>query len=105
MAESTNYQAPPPERDTDQAPLAGYGYGLPLSRLYARYFQGDVNLVSMEGLGTDAMVYLKVGTERNLAPVAVASAARHRAAAHIFVVFDQAVHRVDAGGRLDGYAR
>lgn len=37
----------------------GCRYGLPLSRLYARYFQGEVFLVSMDGYGTDAVVQLK----------------------------------------------
>lgn len=33
-------------------------YGLPISRSYARYFGGDLSIVSMEGYGTDAFVHL-----------------------------------------------
>lgn len=32
-----------------KAPMAGFGYGLPISRLYARYFGGDLKMISMEG--------------------------------------------------------
>jgi pyruvate dehydrogenase kinase 2/3/4 len=42
-----------------QTPLAGLGYGLPLSRLFARYFGGDLQLISMEGYGTDAFLHLR----------------------------------------------
>lgn len=43
---------------TSNVPLAGYGYGLALSRLYARYFGGDLKLISMEGFGTDVYLHL-----------------------------------------------
>ncbi|KIM37163.1 hypothetical protein M413DRAFT_448673 [Hebeloma cylindrosporum] len=49
----TNFQA-----SDFKAPMAGFGYGLPLSRLYARYFGGDLRLISMDGFGTDLYIHL-----------------------------------------------
>lgn len=46
-------------------PIAGFGYGLPLSRLYARYWGGELGLTSMEGYGTDAYLHLsKLGDKK-----------------------------------------
>ncbi|KFD57526.1 hypothetical protein M514_01629 [Trichuris suis] len=50
--------APRPLKD-DRCPMAGLGYGLPLSRLYAWYFHGDLVLTSYEGYGSDACIYIK----------------------------------------------
>ena len=36
------------------------GFGLPLARIYARYFGGELTLKSMEGYGLDAYMYLPV---------------------------------------------
>merc|ERR1712157_483036 len=52
------------------APLAGLGYGLPISRSYARYFGGDLSIMSMEGYGTDAFVYLRrLGNVKEPVPI------------------------------------
>lgn len=39
-------------------PMAGLGFGLPLTRVYARYFGGDLQLISIPNFGTD--VFLKI---------------------------------------------
>ena len=52
------------------APLAGLGYGLPISKSYARYFGGDLSIESMEGYGSDAFVHLRrLGDSREPLPV------------------------------------
>lgn len=43
----------------DSSPIAGLGYGLPISRSYCRYFGGDLSLESMHGYGTDVFIHLK----------------------------------------------
>ena len=43
---------------TTSAPLAGLGYGIPISRNYARFFGGDLVIMSMENYGTDCYIYL-----------------------------------------------
>ncbi|KAJ4989293.1 hypothetical protein SVAN01_05198 [Stagonosporopsis vannaccii] len=50
-----------------KAPMAGFGYGLPISRLYARYFGGDLKLISMEGELIRSGAYRSGSPSRGLA--------------------------------------
>ncbi|XP_061698200.1 pyruvate dehydrogenase (acetyl-transferring) kinase isozyme 1, mitochondrial isoform X1 [Syngnathoides biaculeatus] len=77
--------APRPSIDGSRAPpLAGYGYGLPISRLYARYFQGDLKLYSLEGYGTDAVIYIRALSTESIErlPVYNKSAWKHYKTMH-----------------------
>jgi pyruvate dehydrogenase kinase 2/3/4 len=57
--------APKPRSDKSEhgikdTPIAGLGFGLPIARLYTKYFHGNLALASVENLGTSAYVSLKV---------------------------------------------
>ncbi|PFH47682.1 hypothetical protein AMATHDRAFT_50131 [Amanita thiersii Skay4041] len=39
--------------------IAGLGYGLPMSKLYAKYFGGSLELFSLEGWGSDVFLKLR----------------------------------------------
>jgi len=41
-----------------QSPMAGLGFGLPMARIYAKHFGGDLELISMHGYGAD--LYLRL---------------------------------------------
>uniref|UniRef100_A0AAY4AUM2 Protein-serine/threonine kinase n=1 Tax=Denticeps clupeoides TaxID=299321 RepID=A0AAY4AUM2_9TELE len=67
--------APTPSLEPSRAaPLCDFP-----SPLYARYFQGDLKLYSMEGVGTDAVIYLKALSSESFErlPVFNKSAWRH----------------------------
>ena len=54
------YSSPPKESKSKEAnvqPLAGYGYGIPLSVVYARYLGGDVNIRSIQGYGKRVIIF------------------------------------------------
>jgi pyruvate dehydrogenase kinase 2/3/4 len=40
------------------SPLAGFGFGLPMCRIMARYFSGDLDMNSIPGHGTEVYIYL-----------------------------------------------
>lgn len=49
------YSTNPKHSESDRS----LGYGLPLARLYARYFHGDLKVAAYEGFGTDVYIYTK----------------------------------------------
>jgi len=44
---------------TTSGPMHGYGFGLPTSSAYANYLGGSLQMVSLQGLGTDVFLRLK----------------------------------------------
>jgi len=62
VAEEENPDSPGSQLKQD---LAGFGFGLPLTRLHAQYFGGDVFMQALPGHGTDMyllLTHLKTGT-------------------------------------------
>lgn len=51
-------QSAQPPQGLSRPALSGYGMGLPLSRLYAQYLGGRLELRSLEGHGTDCFLYV-----------------------------------------------
>ncbi|KAI0262950.1 P-loop containing nucleoside triphosphate hydrolase protein [Gloeopeniophorella convolvens] len=45
--------------ETGLGTIAGLGFGLPMSRLYARYFGGSLDLFSLDGWGADVLLKLR----------------------------------------------
>ncbi|CAF0743728.1 unnamed protein product [Adineta steineri] len=63
--------------DKQETAIAGLGYGLPVARLYAKYFQGNLALSSIENLGTSAYISLKSTAENASELVPIFSKARY----------------------------
>lgn len=59
FAYSTVEQDSNDQNDPSLNPLAGLGFGLPLSKAYAEYFGGKLQLQTYDGLGTDVYLTLK----------------------------------------------
>ena len=59
--------------------LAGFGMGLPLSRLYAQYLGGRLDIRSLEGHGTDCYLHLsRLGAACETVPAMVSTSPAER---------------------------
>ena len=68
-----------PPQTLRRSALAGYGMGLPLSRLYAQYLGGRLDLRSLEGHGTDAFLHLpRLGAACETLPAVVRASPAER---------------------------
>lgn len=46
------------DESVQQPPVSGLGFGLPMAKIYAEYFGGSLNLISLEGHGCDVFLEL-----------------------------------------------
>jgi hypothetical protein len=54
----TNNAPTPKPKPLEKTNTKKQNKSLPISRLYARYFGGDLAIISMEGYGTDAYIHV-----------------------------------------------
>jgi len=57
------------EEQSMRWPISGTGYGLPISRVFAEFLGGSLELHSLHGHGTDAYLMMKKNVEDQLAKV------------------------------------
>lgn len=69
---TTSPPYPPRESEGFQSfrdQFSGGGYGLPIARLFARYFGGEVTFISLEGSGSSAFIQAhRLGTKAEVVP-------------------------------------
>lgn len=67
------------DEEWEPSALAGYGVGLPLSRIYAEYIGGSLHLMSMPNFGTHAYLFLsRMGHREEALPTYVNWLRKHR---------------------------